>query len=91
MQLPGGQRLLGGYLEDRWLERANVARFWRMIPAALKGLPEIEFRRMREFAVRAIESEAAAIEAAKLGVPTPGRGRPKPGDTIVDPAGDKEF
>ena len=49
----------------------------------MKALPEIEFRRMREFAVRTIEAENKAIEDAKMGAKTPGRG-PKPGDTIVD-------
>jgi len=68
-----------------------VALFWKMTPAALKLLPEVEFRRMREFAVRTIEAQNEAIEAAKRGVPTPGRKQPKPGDTVVDPAGDKQF
>ena len=49
----------------------------------LAAMPEIEFRRMREFAIRSIDAENAAIEAAKRGAATPGRG-PKPGDTIVD-------
>jgi hypothetical protein len=73
--------MVAGYLEDRWVERANVARFWRTLPIALKPLPEIEFRRMREFAVRSIEAESKAVEAAKMGIPTPGRrGNPPSGD-----------
>jgi len=67
-----------------------VARFWKTTPMMLAAMPEIEFRRMREFAIRsidaenaAIDAENAAIEAAKRGAATPGRG-PKPGDTIVD-------
>jgi len=67
-----------------------VARFWRTTPAAMEALSEVEYRRMREFAIRAIEDENAAIEAAKMGVPTPGRG-PKPGDTVEDPRGDNEL
>ncbi len=65
------------------MERANVARFWKTFPVSLKNLPEIEFRRMREFAIRSIEADRKAMEDAKMGAPTPGRG-PKPGDKIVD-------
>jgi hypothetical protein len=61
-----------------------VARFWRTTPMILKLLPEIEFKRLREYALRSIEGENKAIESAQMGARTPGRGNPKPGDTIVE-------
>ena len=80
--MPGGKRVVAEYLNDRYQDRAMVAMFWRKIPQDLLFLPEQELRRMREFAIRTREAEREAIEAAKMGVPTPGKG-PKPGDTVV--------
>jgi hypothetical protein len=62
----------------------------------MKGLPEAEYRRWREFAVRAIADEKEAMESAKRGAPTPPppsraarsrSGRPGPGDIVM---GDKQ-
>jgi len=82
--LPGGPRLIAGFLDDRWLERASVARFWKTTPLALGTVPEIEYKRMREYAIRAMDEQAKQVEAARRGAPTPGRKGPKPGDTIVE-------
>jgi hypothetical protein len=66
------------------MDRANTAHFWRTIPEALRHLAEVEYQRMREYAIRYREAERDAAEAAKLGPRTPGRG-PKPGDTVIEP------
>lgn len=71
--------------------KANVASFWRKIPWDLRHLPDQELRRMAEFAIRSREAEKEAVEAAKMGVPTPARdarrksGKPGPDDEVVDP------
>ena len=82
-----GNGIVHGYLTDRELSRAVVARWWKTTPTAMLAVPEREFRIMAEFMERSEKARAEAIEAARLGAPTPGRsqrGRPKPGDTIVD-------
>lgn len=77
-----------GYLSDGEFARANVARWWRTTPPDLKRISRREFRIMAEYMARAIKAQEEAIEAAKHGLPTPGRstrGRPKAGDEIVAP------
>ena len=76
-----------GYLSDAELSRASVARWWRAIPSDLKRISRREFRMMAEFMQRSIKAQEDAIEAAKAGLPPPShstRGRPAPGDRIVE-------
>ena len=75
-----GRGEVHGYLTDRELTRAVVAKWWGTIPAALRDVSVREFRKMAEFMYRANKEEREAIEDAKAGYP---RGKPKPGDTIL--------
>jgi hypothetical protein len=81
---------LHGYLSPHEEARAAVAYWWRTTPDAFRHTSKREFRVMAEFMDRVEKARADAIEAAKLGAPTPGRaprGRPKSGD-IDGPTGD---
>ena len=79
-----GRGEVHGYLTDREITRAVVAKWWGTTPYALRNISAREFRKMAEFMHRSNKAEADAIEAAKMGAPTPGRGRPKAGDVIHD-------
>jgi hypothetical protein len=72
-----------GYLSPSEEARAAIAYWWRITPYDIRRYPKRIQREMGEFMVRTEQARADAIEAAKLGAPTPGRaprGRPKPGD-----------
>ena len=86
-----GRGEVHAYLTDGELSRAAIAKWWGTTPFALARIPKRELRIMGEFLVRTEKAREEAIEAAKLGLPTPGRTparRPKPGDEIVTPTRD---
>jgi hypothetical protein len=68
-----GRGEIHGYLTPREITRAVVAKWWGTTPPALRHIPLREFRAMTEFMDRANKAHADAVEAAKSGLPTPGR------------------
>lgn len=80
-----------GFLTDREIARASIAKWWRTQPFVIRGIAKRELRIMGEFMQRVLKAEDEAREAAKYGQPTPGRaprGRPQAGDVIHDGKGD---
>jgi hypothetical protein len=68
---------LHGFLSDRDVTRAIIAKWWNVTPFDIRRYPLRVYREMAEFRTRVLKAEADAIEATKRGAPTPGRG-PQP-------------
>lgn len=63
-----------GFLTDREIVRAIIAKWWGTTPFALRRIPQRELRLMAEMKTRFDKAEDEAVEAAKRGAPTPGSG-----------------
>lgn len=68
-----GRGEVHGFLTSREIGRAIVAHWWGTTTDHLRRIPEREFRLMAEFMERTERKRAEAVEAAKMGMPTPGR------------------
>lgn len=81
--------MVHGYLTPDEESRAAVAYWWRTTPDALDRISRRRYRMMAEFMARVEKARKDAAEAAKMGLPTPGRSpkpKPQPGDKVLSGA-----
>lgn len=67
-----------GFLTDREIARAIIAKWWGTNPFDLRRIPQRELRLMAEIKTRVQKAEHDELEAVKRGAPTPGRGPASP-------------